>query len=81
MLLGTAIGGILTIIRVVLSMIPISSTEYMKGGGLTVDKWIFRRIHHKKNRCIYIKHYNSDIEYIRNKEKEREEKLLEEENE
>jgi len=81
MILGLVIGGIITAVSVVLSMIPISTTEYMRGGGLTVDKWIFRKIHQKKNKVVYIKHYNSDIEYIENKEKEREEMLLGEENE
>ena len=78
MMLGLAIGGIITVVCVALSMIPIATTEYMRGGGLTVDKWILRKLYHKKRRYIYIKHYNSDEEYIKNKEKEREEMSAEE---
>lgn len=68
---GLIIGGILTVAMVASSMIPISSTEYMSGGGLTLDKWLYRRIMHKMNKCVYIKHFQSDVEYILDAEAKR----------
>ena len=76
--IGFTIGIILTVVAVAMSMIPVSS-GYASGCGLTVDKWIMRRIYHKrKHRVVYIKHYTSDIESIRANEVAREE-LTEEE--
>lgn len=79
--LGLSIGLICTVAFVVTSMIMIPNTEYMRGGGLTVDKLLFRRFCHKRSMGVYIKHYNSDEEQIIENERKRQERLLEEEEE
>lgn len=79
--LGFGIGLICTVAFVVTSMIMIPTTEYMRGGGLTVDKWLLRRFFHKKSMGIYAKHYNSDEEQIIENERKRQERLHEEEEE
>lgn len=59
---GIIIGGLLVVLVTGSTMVPYPETEYMKGGGLTFDVLLARRIIRKMNRCIYVKGYGAEEE-------------------
>lgn len=55
-LVGLNIGAVI----VAPSMIPIPQTEFLKGGGLTIDIILIRRWIRKRKKCIYVKGWKKD---------------------
>lgn len=60
-IVGMIIGFICTIAVVALTMIPIRSTEYLKGAGLSLDKYLYIKWLRKKDKCIYCRFYSEDV--------------------
>lgn len=52
---GVVLGVILTITVVFLTIFPIPESDYIKGGGLTLDVILLRRYVRRRNRIVYIK--------------------------
>lgn len=61
------IGALLTIVAVFITIFPVPESDYMKGGGLTLDIILFRRLVRRLNRVVYIK----GISYSRKKVKKK----------
>ena len=59
---GILVGALLVIIVTGSTMLPYPETEYMRGGGLTLDVLLARRIIRKVNACLYVKGYSADEE-------------------
>lgn len=55
-------GIVVTVIATIITMIPLPETNYLKGGGQTLDVILLRRYIRKKNKKIYIKGYGADKE-------------------
>lgn len=53
--LGVVLGVLLTIVAVFLTIFPIPETDYIKGGGLTLDDILLRRFVRRRNRIVYVK--------------------------
>lgn len=52
---GVVFGVVLTIVAVFLTIFPIPETDYIKGGGLTLDVILLRRLVRRRNRIVYVK--------------------------
>lgn len=57
---GVLVGLIIGAVIVAPSMIPIPQTEFLKGGGLTIDIILIRRWIRKRKKCIYVKGWKKD---------------------
>lgn len=60
--------ALLTIVVTGLTMIEIPNTNWMGGGGNTVDFFLIKRFIRKKDRCLYIKGYNQCLYEERRRE-------------
>lgn len=65
-IVGIILGVICMVFCTGASMIPVNPNKYMEGAGLNYDKYILRRLYRrrKKNRVIYVKHYDSEEEIL-----------------
>ena len=52
---GIVVGFVLTIVAVVLTLFPLPEEEYIKGGGLTLDLILLRRMVRRRSRLVYAK--------------------------
>lgn len=52
---GVVLGLVLTLMVVFLTLIPIPESDYIKGGGLTLDIILIRRMVRRRNRVVYVK--------------------------
>lgn len=52
---GVILGITLTVIAVFLSMFPMPESDYIKGGGLTLDIILLRKLVRRRNRIVYTK--------------------------
>lgn len=66
---------------VVPSMIPLPADDYMKGGGQTVDRWVFKVLYHKMKMAVYVKYYSSAADVVAEAEERRKYMLMREEEE
>lgn len=68
--LGGVIGGVIMVVFVGLSMVPVPYSDYMKGGGQTFDRRIFKAMlrKRKKSKVIYIKRYRSAADVVEDAE-------------
>ena len=79
--IGAIIGGILIVTFVAPSMIPLPADDYMKGGGQTVDRWVFKVLYHKIKMAVYVKYYSSAADVVAEAEERRKYMLMREEEE
>ena len=69
--------AMLTIVITGITMIEIPNSNWLGGGGNTIDSILIKRFVRKKNRCLYIKGYNQYLyeerrrEFFKEKEEER----------
>lgn len=54
-ILGVIMGILLTAAAVALTIIPIPSSEFIKGGGYTLDIILIRKLVRKKKRFVYVR--------------------------
>lgn len=54
---GLIFGAIIVVFVMCITNIRVPETEYLKGGGQTIDVILIRKYLRKKNRCIYVKGY------------------------
>lgn len=54
-IVGIILGLLLTVVVVFLTMMPIPESDYIKGGGLTLDIIFLRRLIRKRSRIVYVK--------------------------
>lgn len=55
--IGVIFGGLLVIAITVIAMLKLPETNYLRGGGQTLDVILFKRFIRKRNRRIYVKGY------------------------
>lgn len=61
---GLIIGLIICAACTILTMIPVAETEYMKGAGNSYAELLLKKNFRKKQRIIYVKHYNEEYERL-----------------
>lgn len=68
---GIVFGAMIMVFCTGTSMIPVNPNRYMEGAGLNYDKYILRRLYRmrKKNRVIYVKHYDVEVESLVSEER------------
>lgn len=69
-IIGIVIGGIQCVVITGMTMIPIAETEYMKGAGSSLATYLLRKRYRRKNRVLFVKHFNDWKDSLREKEKE-----------
>ena len=52
------VGGLFVAIVTGCTMLPYPDTEYLKGGGMTLDVLFIRRIIRRSNKKLYVKGYS-----------------------
>lgn len=52
---GVVLGLLFTVTAVFLTIFPIPESDYLKGGGMTLDTIIIRRLIRYSNRIVYAK--------------------------
>lgn len=53
-------GLIVTAVITGITMLPVPETQYLKGGGQTLDIILIRMFIRKKNSVLYVRGYNKD---------------------
>ena len=59
---GIILGVILVLAAYVITMLKLPDEDYMKGGGLVIEKYLINRFCHKRSSCIYMLGYGNDEE-------------------
>lgn len=53
--IGLLIGIPFSLVSTLLTIIPMPEENYLRGGGLTMDVILARKVIRKKTRCLYVK--------------------------